>query len=100
MKFLKPKFWDKNKPNLLSYILLPISFIYLILSKIKIHKKNKIKNIKTICVGNIYIGGTGKTTLCIKINEIINSMGMTSCFVKKFYTDQIDEQRILKDNGE
>ena len=100
MKFLKPKFWDKNKPNLLSYLLLPISFIFLILSKIKIHKKKKIQNIKTICVGNIYVGGTGKTTLCIKINEIINSMGFSSCFIKKKYADQKDEQEILNNNGE
>ena len=100
MKFLKPKFWDKNKPNFLSYLLLPISFIFLILSKIKIHKKKKIQNIKTICVGNIYIGGTGKTTLCIKINEIINSMGFSSCFIKKKYADQKDEQEILNNNGE
>ena len=100
MKFLKPKFWDKNKPNYLSYLLLPISFIFLILSKIKIHKKKKIQNIKTICVGNIYIGGTGKTTLCIKINEIINSMGLSSCFIKKNYADQKDEQEILNNNGE
>ena len=41
MKFLKPKFWDKNKPSFLSYLLLPISIIYLILSKIKIHKKKE-----------------------------------------------------------
>ena len=100
MKFLKPKFWDKNKPNFLSYLLLPISFIFLILSKIKIHKKKKIQNIKTICVGNIYVGGTGKTTLCIKINEIINSMGFSSCFIKKKYADQKDEQEILNNNGE
>ena len=100
MKFLKPKFWDKNKPSFLSYLLLPISIIYLILSKIKIHKKKKIQNIKTICVGNIYIGGTGKTTLCIKINEIINSMGLSSCFIKKNYADQKDEQEILNNNGE
>ena len=100
MKFLKPKFWDKKKPNFLSYLLLPISFIFLILSKIKIHKKKKIQNIKTICVGNIYIGGTGKTTLCIKINEIINSMGLSSCFIKKNYEDQKDEQDILNNNGE
>ena len=33
---------------------------------------NKNLKIKTICVGNIYIGGTGKTSLCIKINEILN----------------------------
>ena len=100
MKFLKPKFWDKNKPNFLSYLLLPISFIFLILSKIKIHKKKKIQNIKTICVGNIYVGGTGKTTLCLKINEIINSMGLSSCFIKKKYADQKDEQEILNNNGE
>ncbi len=100
MKFLKPKFWDKKEPNFLSYILFPISLFLLILSKINFSKKEKIQNIKTICVGNIYVGGTGKTTLCIKINEIINSMGISTCFIKKYYPDQIDEQRILKNNGE
>ena len=56
-------------------------------------------NIKTICVGNFYIGGTGKTSLCIKINQILNKKKIKSCFIKKFYKNQADEQKLLRNNG-
>ena len=61
--------------------------------------KNKKNKIKTICIGNIYIGGTGKTSLSVKINKILNKKNIKSCFVKKFYSNQIDEQKILENNG-
>jgi tetraacyldisaccharide 4'-kinase len=66
-----------------------------------LRKKSKFKysTIKTICVGNIYIGGTGKTSLCIKIMEILNKKKIKSCFIKKFYLDQVDEQKILRNKG-
>ena len=72
MNLKKPKFWDKKKPNFISYILLPFSILTEIIILFKPKKKIKIKKIKTICFGNIYIGGTGKTSLSIKINEILN----------------------------
>ncbi len=98
MNLKKPKFWDYKHPHLLAYILLPISFLIRIFSFFQITKKKKFK-IKTICVGNIYIGGTGKTSLSIKINKILNEKKIKSCFVKKYYKNQLDEQRILKKNG-
>ena len=59
-------------------------------------KKNKTKvKIKTICVGNIYIGGTGKTSLSIKINELLKKK-YKILFYKKIYTRQLDEQSIGK----
>ena len=98
MKLKKPKFWDYKKPNIYAYILYPISFlIEIITSLIKI-KPKKFK-IKTICIGNIYLGGTGKTSLCIKIGRILKNKNIKSCFVKKFYKNQIDEQKLLKKNG-
>ena len=100
MKFKKPKFWDLKKPNIYSYILLPIAFLIQVFAYFK--KKTKINDfkIKTICVGNIYLGGTGKTSLCIKINEILKKKNIRSCFIKKFYKDQLDEQKILKKRGQ
>ena len=100
MKFKKPKFWDLKKPNIYSYILLPIAFLIQVFAYFK--KKTKINDfkIKTICVGNIYLGGTGKTSLCIKINEILKKKNIRSCFIKKFYKDQLDEQKILKNRGQ
>ncbi len=99
MNLKKPKFWDQKKPNIFSYLLSPISVLIKILNLIKIKPNIKKPNLKTICVGNIYIGGTGKTSLCIKINQILNEKKIKSCFVKKFYKDQIDEQKILKNRG-
>ena len=99
MNLKKPKFWDKQEPNFFSYILIPITIIFKIIVSLRPKKKIKIKDIKTICVGNIYLGGTGKTSLAIKIKEILTKKNIKTCFVKKFYTNQFDEQKLLKSYG-
>ena len=99
MKLKKPKFWDYKKPNLYAYLLLPISIILRLVSKLKSKPQNKNSKIRTICVGNIYIGGTGKTSLVIKIKEILHQKNIKTCFIKKFYSDQTDEQQLLNNNG-
>ena len=98
MKLKKPKFWDYKKPNLYAYLLLPFSIILSSISKLKSKPKRNSK-IKTICIGNIYIGGTGKTSLVIKIKEIFEKKNIKVCFIKKFYSDQADEQKLLSRNG-
>ena len=99
MNLKKPKFWDYDGPSLYSYLLLPIAFIIKIFNLFKKKPQTKNFKIKTICVGNIYIGGTGKTSLSIKINEILQKNKIKSCFIKKFYPKQKDEQIILKKRG-
>ena len=101
MNFKKPKFWDYKKPNFISYLLLPISFLLRLLNsfKSKLTAATKFSEIKTICVGNIYLGGTGKTSLTLKINDILKDKNIKSCFIKKHYKDQIDEQKILENSG-
>ena len=59
-------------------------------------KKEKFSNIKTICVGNIYLGGTGKTPLTIKIYEIFKKLDKKVATVKKNYSNQKDEQLLLE----
>ena len=99
MKLKKPKFWDYKKPNLVSNLLFPISKVIQFLLKLKIIKSRKFKEIKSICIGNIYLGGTGKTSLAIELKEIFDKMNIRSCFIKKKYSDQIDEQNLLKRHG-
>jgi len=98
MIFKKPKFWDYKNPNFIAYLLLPLSYL-LSIYNILTFKKKKIDKIKTICVGNIYVGGTGKTPLSIEINKILNNLNYKTCFIKKEYADQIDEQKLLKSKG-
>ena len=99
MKLKKPKFWDYKKPSFFSYLLLPFSIILGLITKIKSKPKFSNSKIKTICVGNIYIGGTGKTSLAIKIKEILDKNNIKACFIKKFYPNQTDEQKLLSKNG-
>ncbi len=99
MNIKKPKFWDYKKPNFYSYLLLPIAHLINIIKIVNFVSTNKKNKIKTICVGNIYLGGTGKTSLSIKIHKILKQKNIRSCFIKKYYIDQIDEQKILKNNG-
>ena len=81
MKVNKPKFWDKNYPTIFSILLLPISYIYQIMFKIKkLFSSERKFSIPIICVGNIYLGGTGKTPLCMK----------------KDYKNQNDEIELLR----
>ena len=99
MNIKKPNFWDQKTPNLFAYLLLPIALIIKIFINFKKKPDNSKMNIKTICIGNFYIGGTGKTSLCIKINQILEKRKIKSCFIKKFYKNQADEQKLLENNG-
>ena len=95
----KPKFWDYNKPNIFAYILSPIAYLIKLINLFLKTSRPKKFRIKTICLGNIYVGGTGKTSLSIAINKILNRKNIKSCFIKKFYKNQIDEQKLLKNYG-
>ena len=91
----KPKFWDQTKPNIFAYLLTPISKIVTFYNFIKKKETLEFPNIKIICVGNIYIGGTGKTPLSIKISELLNSKGIKTTVIKKYYSEQKDEQLLI-----
>ncbi len=92
MKLFKPKFWDKN--NIIVFILWPLTLITRLIILIKNSKTSHKTNIKSICVGNIYLGGTGKTQLVIKLNEILKKK-YKIFIIKKYYKNQIDEQKLL-----
>ena len=99
MKLKKPKFWDYKKPNLYATVLNPLALFLQLLNSFKRKTYKQDLKIKTICVGNIYLGGTGKTSLCIALKNILDQRKIKSCFIKKYYEDQYDEQNILKKYG-
>ncbi len=85
MYLIKPKFWDEKKNSFLSILLYPLSIIYYLIIEIKkkIYIPQKF-NIPIICVGNIYIGGTGKTSAAIEIAKILSQFKKI-CFLTKGY---------------
>tara|TARA_B100001079_G_scaffold6351_1_gene5327 strand:- start:392 stop:1315 length:924 start_codon:yes stop_codon:yes gene_type:complete len=96
MKIIKPVFWSEK--NFLSLLLYPLTVLTFLINLIKKFSVKKKFSIKTICIGNICVGGTGKTPLSIKIDKILKKKYKT-VFVKKKYSDQSDEQSLLRSNG-
>ena len=100
MIFKKPKFWDLKKPNFLAYLLYPLTIFVEIINIISsLIPKKKFSEIKTICVGNLYIGGTGKTPTSLFLYNLLKKMNFNPVIAKKFYKNQIDEQKFLQDNS-
>ena len=100
MNFFKPKFWDKNKVSFFSILLYPIALLIKILAFIKRYLSitNRF-SIPVICVGNIYLGGTGKTPLCIEIFSILKDLNMNPVFIRKKYSSFEDEANLQKQVG-
>ena len=70
MKLKKPKFWDSSRFSFWVILFFPISILFLLFSFIKKLKSSKDFPVPIICVGNIYLGGTGKTPLVSEIFKI------------------------------
>ena len=100
MNFFKPKFWDKNQISFFSILLFPITLLIKLLNVFKrILTKTHQCSIPVICVGNIYLGGTGKTPLSIEIFLILKNLNMNPAFVRKKYDSFQDEVELQKNRG-
>ncbi len=96
MNLEKPNFWNR-KNSFLSLILLPLSIFVIIFIYFK-KKLTKVVDYKipVICVGNLYLGGTGKTPLTISIGSELLKKGKKPVIIRKFYKNHYDENQILK----
>ena len=100
MKFFKPKFWDNNKISPFSVLLLPITLLIKLFNLIKrIFVKTHHFSKPVICVGNIYLGGTGKTPFCIELFSILKALNKNPSFIRKEYRSFEDEVILLKQFG-
>ena len=97
MKLYKPKFWDKRGHiSFFSILLLPLSLIPIIKNYYENSKiKKNFYDLKTICVGNIYIGGTGKTPLVSNLASHFRKKFRTF-IIKKNYVTHLDEKVFLE----
>ncbi len=97
MQLIKPKFWDKNK-GLLAVLLLPITFLYILFisARKKLVKPQEFK-IPILCIGNIYMGGTGKTPVSIFLAKKLSNLGVKAAIIRKYYKNHRDEHILTKE---
>ena len=95
MKFKKPNFW--NDINFLAICLFPLCLITIIFNIFKTYFITGYRsNIPVICVGNIFIGGTGKTPLSIYIYNLLKKRRFRPAIIRKYYNSHVDEINFTK----
>jgi tetraacyldisaccharide 4'-kinase len=83
-----PSFW-KNI-NIISIFLYPLSILYTIISKLRyILQKPEHHKSKVICIGNVAIGGSGKTPLAIALGKLLISQKYKIAYACKNYGGSI-----------
>ena len=100
MNFFKPNFWDKNKISIFSILLTPLAFFFKLIFFLRkyLTKSNKF-SIPIVCIGNIYLGGTGKTPISIEIYSILKKLNIKAAFIRKTYPSYVDEVKFQKSIG-
>ena len=99
MKLIKPKFWDENYLTFQSLFLYPLTFLIDLKNLITFFTKpKKFTQIKTVCIGNIYLGGTGKTPLVSFLARKLRNKFKT-IIIKKKYQSHLDEKKLLERNN-
>jgi len=93
-----PKFWYLKKDSFLSNSLYPFSLIFRLGTKIRnLVSNEKQSKLPVICVGNIVIGGAGKTPVALKIGNMLKERGYNPHFVSKGYGGLEKNNTLVKD---
>ena len=88
-----PKFWNKDPKafSLGAAMLWPLSVIYSILGRARLDKGPRHKkSVPVICVGNINLGGTGKTPTVIELVRRLQEMGKSPVVLSRGYGGSMD----------
>ena len=90
-----PKFWDK-KESKLGKILSPLGALYAwtVARRLAHHKPYQAK-MPVICVGNLSVGGTGKTPVCLALAKLLCTQQLSPWFLNHGY--RATQQCVLVD---
>ena len=82
---LTPRFWRNNSsnPGMMTFFLTPFSWIWTLGLKHRLNVPSYKVKVPVICIGNINLGGVGKTPAVIAFTEKLKEIGLNPHIVSK-----------------
>ena len=83
-----PQFWYKKniQSKIQSFILFPLSILWISIDEFKRRFSKTYKSkLKVICIGNLTVGGTGKTPFSIYTYKLLKNLGYKPVFLTRGY---------------
>jgi tetraacyldisaccharide 4'-kinase len=96
-------YWYSRNP--VAYVLLPVSWIYccLVLVRRWLYRTRLLRSsslpVPVIVVGNIAVGGTGKTPLLISLCELVKTHGIKAGVISRGYRGNFSGEKIVSENN-
>ena len=92
-----PKFWYLKNDTFFSRILYPLSLLFRLATKIRNILSHAHKsNLPIICIGNIVVGGAGKTPVAIAIGKLLIEAGYNPHFISKGYAGIVKTSSLVE----
>lgn len=87
-----PLFWSRapSQPGWQSYVLSPLALIYAKSTATRVEKSGYKASVPVICIGNINVGGTGKTPTTIALAQRLLARGKNVHIVSKGYGGKLE----------
>lgn len=86
-----PRFWQANQNSLLSVLLCPLAKIWQAETRRRLKKQGYKSIIPVVCIGNITVGGSGKTPTAIKLAQYYQAKGLKPVFLSRGYGARIKQ---------
>lgn len=97
IKLVYPKFWEFF--SVLTIVLIPLSWLYRGLGRLRLFLVKPIRfQAKTICVGNITVGGTGKTQIVEMLAKHYVKQKKKCVIVTKAYGSSLRKAKLVENS--
>ncbi len=80
-----PAFWQAREPTPAARLLEPLSALYGAVAARRMSRPGEPAAVPVICVGNVTVGGAGKTPTALALAEILTLMGPQPVFLTRGY---------------
>ena len=79
-----PAFWWRDA-GLASALLAPLAALYGAVAARRMRRAGRAAGIPVVCVGNLTLGGAGKTPTALAVGEMLQAAGRRPCFLSRGY---------------